>query len=99
MPKIAARLWLEITDVLVERVREISEADAIAEGCKSHYCSPEDTASCEPGTPERALAERLEGGYLTAKCDFSSVWDSINRKTYAWKSNPWVWCLTFKRIE
>lgn len=96
MPKWAARLWLDITRVRVERVQDISEADAIAEGCQSHYCSPEDTASCKPGTPERKLAELLEGGFLTAKNEFIHVWRCINGHD-SWDSNPWVFVIEFKR--
>lgn len=101
MPRWASRITLEITRVRVERVQDISEADAIAEGCQSHYCSPEDTASCAPGTPERALAEVLEGGFLTAKHDFIERWRWINgkRPRCAWTDNPWVWAIDFKRVR
>lgn len=99
MPRWASRITLEITGVRVERVQEISAGDCIAEGCESHYCSPEDTASCKPGSVERALAERLEGGFLTAKLDFQCRWDSLNKRGFSWESNPWVWVLEFKVVK
>ena len=78
---------LEITDVRVERVQEISEDDAWAEGIElpeidwerdGHgYCHP-------PG----ACVE-----------EFAELWDSINAKRgFGWDDDPWVWVVTFKRI-
>lgn len=95
MPRYISRLALTITGIRIERLQAISEKDAKAEGCERHYCSPEDTATCKPGTPERALAERFEGGYLTAKNQFINLWDSINGKRCPWSSNPWVWVVGF----
>ena len=98
MPRWASRLTLEVTAVRVERVQSISEADAIAEGCRSHYCSPEDTDSCPPG-PIRELAKLLEGGFITATSDFRDRWDALNAdRGFPWSSNPWVWAITFRVV-
>lgn len=97
MPRWASRITLEITSVRVERVQDIGEEDAIAEGCEKHLCTAEDTASCKPGSIERALAEKLEGGYLTAKFDFEQLWSSINGPG-SWEKNPWVWVMGFSVV-
>jgi hypothetical protein len=83
MPRWASRITLEITSVRVERLQEISGKDAVSEGCGQ-------------GIP---LFELLHfGGYKKARDEFKDLWDSLNGKKYPWSSNPWVWCITFKRI-
>jgi hypothetical protein len=72
MPRWASRLTLEVTDVRVERLQEISEADAMAEG-----------RSMTPGDP---------AGY------FPDTWAAINGAD-SWHANPWVWVVSFKRVE
>ena len=82
MPKRAARLWLCITDIRVERVQDINNLDAKAEGIEPTYLRGHST-------------ESLENGYRHAFC---TAWDSINAKRgYSWKSNPWVWVVEFER--
>lgn len=76
MPRLASRITLEITDVRVERLQEISEADAIAEGIIGIYAH----ARTNPRGAYRAL------------------WESINGPG-SWDANPWVWALTFRRID
>ena len=83
MPRAASRITLEITAVRVERLQDISEADAIAEGCSIECMSP---SGDDSGT-----AIYGPGGYL-------ALWDQING-VGAWASNPWVWAITFKRIQ
>jgi hypothetical protein len=84
MPRWASRITLEVTDVRVQRLRDISHDDAIAEGFGSHLSVPDDKAP---------------HGRTWGRLGFSQLWDSINGKTHPWESNPWVWALTFKRIE
>lgn len=86
MPRWASRITLEITNIRVERVQEITEEDAKAEGCRSA-----DLASGR----ECFLNEEL-GSY---KLHFKSLWDSIYSKKFPWDSNPWVWVIEFKRIK
>lgn len=93
MPRWASRITLELTDVRVERLQDISEADARAEGCVPQLI---DTDGLEG--EQLALAEALGDGYLTAKFSYMELWDSINRK-HPWSSNCWVWVLTFRRLE
>ena len=79
MPRAASRIQLEIVDVRVERVQDITTADACAEGV--------------PGC-------RDDLSNVHAVEFFKALWDQINgaRPGYSWANNPWVWCLTFKRL-
>jgi len=82
MPRWASRLTLEITEVRVERLQDITDADAIAEGCDDPTC---ESISIAPGF----MREVFKGG-----------WDYLNSKRgFEWDSNPWVWVISFKRIE
>lgn len=86
MPKEAARLFLKITDVKVERLQEISEADAIAEGV-------------EDLTEGQLLSfkDYLHGAHpYTAKGSFKSLWLKING-LQSWDANPWCWVISFER--
>lgn len=86
MFKRSARLWLEITNIKVERLQNItcggykSKSDVQKEGCPF----PTD---CE------TFGEKEIQWFI-------HLWDSINAKRgYSWQSNPWVWCLSFKKLE
>ncbi len=85
MPRWASRITLEITDVRVQRLQEISEEDAKAEGVEPFVTVG--TARDKEWYPE---------GY---RANFKLVWDSINGKKHPWESNPWVWALTFRRAQ
>lgn len=83
MPRWASRFTLEITDVRVQRVREISQEDAKAEGY------PEEWARQNGFVPTRAPV-----------LWYADLWDSINAKRgFGWDVNPWVWAITFKRVD
>ena len=84
MPREAARIFLRVTDVRVERVNDISEEDAIKEGCQ---CG--DRYSGERSTPA-----------LTAKQSFMWLWIRLNDKRgFGWAANPWVFVVSFERCE
>lgn len=89
MPRAASRLTLEITDVRVERLQSITEADAIAEGA---YALSEDGMS---GYGDDATLHRFP--HYTYRWGFKDIWDSINAKSHPWDANPWVWVVSFKR--
>lgn len=80
MPRWASRLLLEVTDVRVQRVQEISADDCVDEGIDP---------SSIPGV----------GSDDALRSAFTDLWDSINGKRAPWASNPWVWCVTFRRVE
>lgn len=98
MPRWASRITLEITDVRVERLQDISESDAKAEGVERCAC-PDDV------TPDDGLLN-AECGYFPPRSyveGYRAQWDLINGKrnggAYAWETNCWVWVLTFSRVS
>ena len=94
MPKEAARIFLKVTNVRVERLQDISENDAIAEGIDffNHGYG---------GSPTGIWYRNYKSGTnnCSPKYSFQTLWQSINEKKHPWESNPWVWVYTFERIE
>ena len=91
MPKAACRIFLEVTNVRVGRLNDISENDAIAEGVLKHS---------DFGSTGYILYTEPEAAYtdIDAVYSFQSLWESINGKQ-SWEANPWVWVYDFKRVE
>lgn len=94
MPRSACRIILEITDVLCERLQEISEQDAISEGVETFRPVP-------GGGP----AETMYRHYLKENKwgpspvhSFQTLWQLINGHD-SWAANPWIWAISFKRIQ
>ncbi|HFF8748464.1 hypothetical protein [Klebsiella pneumoniae] len=88
MPRTASRILLEITDVRVERLNAISEEDARAEGIIDGGC-----LNC--GEPEPCGCANPEPDATDA---FAYLWQSIYGQEN-WNANPWVWVISFKRVE
>lgn len=92
MPRWASRITIEITNIRVEHVQDISEEDAIAEGMITHHFESPTKGSI--GYPNKIKVARFPVG------QFAKLWNSINAKRgYGWDKNPWVWMITFKRIK
>ena len=91
MPRAASRITLEITDVRVERLQNISEDDCWKEGIEQVMHDFSDESQC-------AMAKRLGCCIDDAKPLFASLWESINGQG-SWDANPWVWAVSFKRVE
>lgn len=90
MQRWASRVLLEITAVRVERLQDISEEQARAEGVRLMRDDSGTWVSREgPG--------KLVTPWPTAKEAFSDLWNSINGPN-AWDANPWVWVVEFKRV-
>lgn len=90
MPKEAARIWLKVTDVRVERLQSITEDGAKAEGAidnRGFIHSPENEY------------DRIH----TAREHFIEIWSSTIKKSdidrYGWDANPYVWVISFERCE
>lgn len=87
MPKVAARIFLQVTDVRAERLQDITPHDAWLEGCRIG-----NSFVWEDHIPD-----------LQQMCRdilFEKLWDSINEKRgYSWISNPFVWVYTFERCD
>lgn len=88
MPRWACRLVLEITDVRVERLQAISEADAFAEGADVHVLPDVRLPRAHPRAG-RPMA------YADSREIFADLWDSTGGD---WAANPWVWVIGFKRL-
>jgi hypothetical protein len=95
MPREAARIFLRVTNVRVERLQEITEEDAIAEGIS---WLDEACYSNNGWTP--TLYDPDSGGSPVFRDGFTALWDSINAKRgYSWDTNPWVWVYEFEDIS
>ncbi len=102
-----ARIWLEITEVRVERLNQISEADAIAEGIESRaeeWYFQEANGNrrlLDFTTPEYKRYDGKGDGWTRCpQLSYCTLWDSLNAKRgYSWESNPWCWCISFKLIK
>ena len=94
MPRWASRLTLEITGVRVERMNEISESDAIAEGIES---KPQPYGK-ELDWKYYGWLEKLNQWSTCPIRSYESLWNSINGPE-SWAANPFVWVIEFKRIE
>ena len=95
MPRWASRITLEITDIRVERLHDISKQDAIAEGIVPIRWR-DGSIQYLSYTTKTPTGKRIES--LSAKQSYFSLWEKINgRKSL--ESNPWVWVIEFKRIE
>jgi hypothetical protein len=94
MPRWASRITLEITGVRVERLWEISEADAIAEGIGSITVSD----GGESRWVNYNQPESKGCSFGDARSSYRSLWDEINGQG-SWDANPWVWVVEFERLE
>ncbi len=97
MPKEACRLFLKVKNVRVERLQDITEEDAIAEGIEYNNGKINNTLS---GYRFYVNTEPKSIVPLT-KCpinSFRSLWEKING-IQSWKTNPWVWVISFERIN
>lgn len=89
MPRWASRITLRITDVRVERLQDISEDDAQAEGV---------TPATEPPTAAALIRAVGRGAwFMPHSSAFANLWNHINGPD-AWEANPWVWALSFERV-
>ena len=111
MPREASRITLEITDIRVDRLQDITEDDALAEGIISNeeYEARASEGNLFPCPSCKGYQVHEAFGYDygitevdcnccdTQKKRYRIVWDSLNAKRgYPWESNPWVWVVSFK---
>lgn len=113
MPKEAARIWLKVTDVRVERLQEITEAQAQAEGIRGYskdgnlykYAVTDDWWIDFHNKHRKSFfgGTWWQDMPRTAKDAFSYLWNSTIKKSdltcYGWNANPWVWVIEFERCE
>jgi hypothetical protein len=90
MPKEAARIRLKVTGVKPERVQEISIQDAISEGVFQN----------EPAFARAIMRDCHNQNLPYAVANFAVLWDSIySARGYGWDENPYVWKISFERVE
>lgn len=87
MPRAACRLVLEITGIRVERLHDISEADAIAEGVKWNLGPIQNGYGVDGSTT-----------HINPTTCFQDLWQSIKGRD-SWAANLWVWVVEFKVVE
>lgn len=92
MPRWASRITLEITAVRVERLQDIGEADAVAEGV-----APQPTCRPDDDTAAFSRIGRVHGDSFPI-ARYAALWEHINGPG-SWAANPWVWVVEFKRLE
>lgn len=90
MPKAAARIFLKVSSVRVERLQDMTEEQASKEGAIDN----------------RGFIHSPDNEYTdlhTAREDFIRIWDSTIKpdqlKYYGWEANPYVWVIEFERVE
>lgn len=100
MPKEAARTWLQVTGIKIERLQDITEEDAKAEGVT---VTPGQVASNE--IHRHVLKDRIPAGdhqlafaNLWREIHFTSIQDQLSGKD-GWNENPWVWVVSFKVLS
>ena len=99
MPREAARIWLRVTDVRVERLHEMSVEDFKHEGvCECCSCCVHYHDLCGASVSQAADCKE---DWSNPK--FPAIWDSTikpaDRERYGWAANPWVWVIEFERCE
>ena len=113
MPKEAARIWLKVTNVRVERLQEITEIQAQAEGIRGYskdgnlykYAVTDDWWIDFHNKHRKSFFEGTwwQDMPRTAKDAFSYLWNSTVKKSdlnrYGWNANPCVWVIEFERCE
>ena len=94
MPKEAARIWLKVKDVRVERLQEIPHDGALKEGI--HFCE------CPEGFTWKAETD-MHNCYITSIGAMQALWNSTIKKSdidrYGWDANPLVWVIEFELCE
>ncbi|MBR3797196.1 MAG: hypothetical protein IKK34_14390 [Clostridia bacterium] len=111
MPKEAARLFLRVKDVRVERLQSITDADAHSEGVPEIGDYPIKPVYCPRCKGEGLIGGHIGHGYVEVDCPdcrtnvqrFSHLWDSTIKPAdldkYGWAADPWVWVVEFERCD
>ena len=86
MPRSVSRITLELTEVSIERLHDVTEDDALAEGYEFWR------SAMLQGESERYSGAAREG--------YRVLWDKLNaERGFPWTANPWVWVLSYTRLE
>jgi len=95
VPKAACRIWLQVEEVRVERLHDLTEEDARAEGIEYDWIEGQQFKNYHPVSLKCELSNPIES--------FQTLWTEINhdpKKPDAyWQCNPWVWVIKFKVLS
>jgi hypothetical protein len=95
MPRWASRTLLEVTEVRVQRLQDISEEDAEAEGVLQWGAD----LMADPKVTQYEIDQMaVRYGTGSLRCGYAALWDSINGLG-SWAANPWVWAVSFRRLQ
>ncbi len=97
MPKEAARIWLKVMDVRVERLKDMTNNDALKEGAEGVRCD-------HAGSGAYGCTDCMNTGWLEPPIvEFVQIWDSTIKKSdidrYGWNANPYVFVIEFERCD
>lgn len=97
MPKEAARIWLKVIDVRVERLQDIIYNGALREGSEGIRCD-------HVALGVHGCTDCMNTGWIEPpQVEFMQIWNSTIKKSnldrYGWDANPWVWVIEFERCE
>lgn len=97
MPKEAARIWLKVTDVRVERLQSITVEGAIREGAEGEKCHHTNAGAF-------GCTDCMNTGWIEpTQVEFMQIWDSTIKKSdldrYGWDANPYVFVIEFVKID
>lgn len=95
MPRWMCRTELQLTEVRVQRLQDISEADAWAEGCTRGL--PDEVGGFFPAEEPDPSGIGARG-WDNAVDWYADLWESINGSG-SWEANPWVWAVSFTRLQ
>ncbi len=105
MPKHAARIWLKVKDVRVERVQDISEEDILKEGVRIPVNRETGNVVVRLGVDNSALSflpeKSINTKYTQSQLLFAhwaELWCKVNGRQ-SWDANPWVWVITFEELS
>lgn len=111
MPKEAARIFLCVKSIRVERLQDITEKDADAEGMPDDLDYPVSPVYCPRCHGEGLIGSHSGYGFIEVDCPmcdtsvkrFGNLWNSTisnaDFEKYGWDANPWVWVIEFERCE
>lgn len=95
MPKCFSRIWVEIDELKVERVQEISEEDAMAEGVEKSFVSLFQEWRYKDYIYPNS---HVDLWWRSPISSFKTLWQSING-VQSWDQNPWTWAIGFKILS
>lgn len=93
MPRKAARIFLKVKNIRVERLQAITEDDAEAEGAIDWICQQHNNGTWIDNAMRGAACAK-------PKRAFALLWNAIHKKRgFGWDQNPWVWVIEFEKVE